>query len=89
MKLPVNLRDETELRNAFSYLTRIGVSPKFGTLPIGWYQQIQCSAITILERSGADACRTRGDAVEVLKNGKWGRFASVRELASAANETRW
>ena len=88
MKLPVNFCDESELRSVFSYLTRIGVSPKFGYIPIHWYQQIQCAAISLLERSGAQAVRTRHGIVEVFKNGRWGKFSTIRELASAAMEER-
>ncbi len=85
MTLPVNFSDETELRNVFSYLSKIGVAPKFGSLPIHWYQQIQCHAIELLERSSAHAVRVRSGIVFVLKNGKWGRFSTVRELANEAS----
>lgn len=85
MNLPVNFHDESELRNSFSYLSRIGVAPKFGSIPIGWYQLVQYHAIELLERSGADAVRVRGNLVLVRKNGKWGKFSTVRELADEAN----
>lgn len=32
----------------FSWLSRIGAAPKFGSRPIGWYQMHQCAAIDIL-----------------------------------------
>jgi len=46
----VNLTDaiwqnDRLLRNAFSWLTRVGVAPKFGTLPIAYYQEDQIKAI--------------------------------------------
>ena len=41
--------NETKLRNAFSWLTRIGAGRKFGSLPIGWYQQHQCACLDILK----------------------------------------
>lgn len=37
--------DDNKLRRIFSWLTRIGAAPKFGTLPIAYYQQDQCKAI--------------------------------------------
>lgn len=40
------------LKRVFSWLTRIGVSPKFGSRPIGWYQIHQCHAIDELIRLG-------------------------------------
>lgn len=42
--------DDNKLRNVFSWLTRIGAAHKFGSLPIGWYQQHQCNAIEYLEK---------------------------------------
>ncbi len=52
---PVNLGkiiwgDDTQLRKAFSWLTRIGVAPKFGSMPIAYYQQDQVKAIETIER---------------------------------------
>lgn len=41
--------DDTKLRRVFTWLTRIGAAPKFGTLPIVYYQQDQCDAIDALE----------------------------------------
>lgn len=42
--------DDNLLRRAFTWLTRIGVAPKFGTLPIAYYQQDQCKAIEEIEK---------------------------------------
>jgi hypothetical protein len=41
--------DDSKLRRVFSWLTRIGAAPKFGDLPIGYYQQDQCKAIEAIE----------------------------------------
>jgi hypothetical protein len=41
--------NETKLRNAFSWLTRIGAGPAFGSRPIGWYQMHQCAALDIIK----------------------------------------
>lgn len=42
---------EDDLRACFSWLTRIGVSPKFGTLPIQYYQQHQIAAMNAIEKA--------------------------------------
>lgn len=36
---------EAYLRQAFSWLARIGACPKFGSRPIGWYQMHACAAL--------------------------------------------
>lgn len=36
-------------KKLFPYLTRVGISPKFGSRPIGWYQKHQICAIERLE----------------------------------------
>lgn len=41
--------DDNKLRAIFSWLTRIGAAPKFGTLPIAYYQADQCKAIDALK----------------------------------------
>lgn len=41
--------DDNKLRAVFSWLTRIGAAPAFGSRPIGWYQQHQCAAIEYLK----------------------------------------
>ncbi len=50
MKLKDCFLDDNKLRQVFSWLTRIGAAPKFGSRPIGWYQQHQCAAIEYLEK---------------------------------------
>jgi hypothetical protein len=42
---------DSYLKQAFSWLTRIGVAPKFGTAPIGYYQERQCNALKFLEKA--------------------------------------
>lgn len=41
--------DDNKLRRVFSWLTRIGAAPKFGSVCIAYYQQDQCKAIADLE----------------------------------------
>jgi hypothetical protein len=48
MKLEKAFNDDKKLRAIFSWLTRIGAAHKFGSLPIGWYQQHQCACIEYL-----------------------------------------
>lgn len=44
MNIKIDWFKETEIRRLFSWQTRSGIAPKFGTRPIGWYQQHQCAA---------------------------------------------
>jgi 8-oxo-dGTP pyrophosphatase MutT (NUDIX family) len=37
--------NEAKLRRVFTWLTRLGMTPAFGSVPIGWYQQAQFEAI--------------------------------------------
>lgn len=53
--IPPNWSDEKSIRKVFSWLTRIGAAPKFGSRPIGWYQQHQCKAIEIIQKRCTDA----------------------------------
>jgi len=93
MKIPVNFHNETELRNAFSWLTRIGLAPKFGTLPIGYYQQDQCRAIDLLERRacGVSAKLRCHDGIvqaQEKPGGKWFDLGSVFLLSRIIDEER-
>jgi len=45
--------NEAKLKRAFSWLTKIGLAPKFGTVPIHYYQQEQIAAIDKLKALAA------------------------------------
>ena len=45
MQIPVDFTNDREIRAAFTWLTRSGIGPRFGSRPIGWYQQSQCEAL--------------------------------------------
>lgn len=47
---------EWALRKAFNWLTRTGAGRRFGSMPIGWYQQHQIAALDVLH----DAATKRG-----------------------------
>ena len=34
--------DDATLKRVWSWQTRVGIAPKFGSMPIGWYQCSQC-----------------------------------------------
>lgn len=57
MKTPLicNKTDVSDayLKRFFSWLTRIGAAPKFGSCNISHYQQRQCVALSWLEQSEA------------------------------------
>lgn len=38
MKYPIDWNSDKEIRKLYSYQARIGIAPKFGSRPIGWYQ---------------------------------------------------
>jgi hypothetical protein len=69
--------DERKLRNAFSWLARIGAAPKFGSLPIAYYQQDQVRAIDAIK---AAAQRKHID-VKWVRYAARGRYAGGRILA--------
>lgn len=60
----------TDHAKLFAWLTRNGMGVRFGSRPIGWYQQHQCAALdyiaTLCKRVGADptCVRVRGGNVE-------------------------
>ena len=41
--------DDKALGRFFAWQTRIGIAPKFGSMPIHYYQQDQCKAIDAIE----------------------------------------
>jgi hypothetical protein len=48
MNYPIDWTKDGEIKRLFAYQTRIGVAPKFGTRPIGYYQQDQDHAYTVI-----------------------------------------
>lgn len=52
LNLDTAFSDDAMLRRVFSWLTRVGGSPAFGSRPIAWYQIHQCHAIDILKGLG-------------------------------------
>lgn len=78
--------DDNKLRRVFAWLTRIGASPKFGSRPIGWYQQHQCAAIEYLGKHrfcGSVPLRCRNGAIESKQGTKW-----ISEITAQALYTR-
>lgn len=45
---------ERRLRNAFAWLSRIGIGRHFPGMPIGWYQQHQVCGLDEIDRRAAD-----------------------------------
>ena len=48
MNPKINWNDDQDIKRVFSYQTRMGLAPKFGSLPISWYQQHQCEINDLL-----------------------------------------
>lgn len=76
MKYPIDWNNDKSIRDVFSYQTRIGIAPKFGSRPIAWYQSIQCSAHDMIcklaEAAGAEGgfdVRKRGYQIEARIEG--------------------
>lgn len=79
--------NESALRNAFSWLTRIGAAPAFGSRPIGWYQQQQCFALDILKEHAGDVAelRCRAGVIERKDSGRWVRVCTATALFDASD----
>lgn len=75
--------DDAMLKRAFSWLSRIGAAPKFGSRPISWYQIHQCHAIDTLRSLGIHnpVCK---DGV-ISERGQRGQFITVELLFSEAD----
>lgn len=80
--------DDRKLRRVFSWLTRIGASPKFGSRPIGWYQIHQCHAMEILKASAGESAPLRckyGNIQARTVPGRWVTLMSAIELFQQAD----
>ena len=51
MELPINWADDRQVRAVFTWQTRIGGAPTFGSRPIGWYQSHQCHAYDVIREA--------------------------------------
>lgn len=61
MNMNVSWIDQNGLRKLFSYMTRIGVSRKFGSVPIAWYQGHMCHAIDIIKEKANKFPKWKGE----------------------------
>ena len=85
-----------ELGKVFSYLTKIGISPKFGTRPISWYQLHQCNAIKyikdiIISLSGNGNIKVKKGClyIQISENHKWKQIGSINNIYDIVdNKTR-
>jgi len=73
MKLDFNyiFTDENITRKVFTWFSRIGAAPKFGSRPIGWYQSHMCHTIDVLRErvgGGERELRCKGGVVEVRES---------------------
>lgn len=85
----VNLGDsnlwsnESALKKAFTWLTRIGATPNWGSVNIHYYQQEQCKAIDAIHAACTDKgikpgwTRLRRGVIQVFSEGKWVPVARV------------
>lgn len=76
-------QDDSMLRRVFSWLSRIGASPKFGSRPIAWYQIHQCHAIDTLRAMGIYNPVCKGGVI--CERGQHGQFITVETLFNEAD----
>lgn len=72
-------KDDNKLRKAFSWLTRIGAAPKFGGMPIAYYQEEQIKAL--------DKIKLFADLKRI--NVEWVRYRNGHILAWDADKNKW
>jgi len=65
MNIKIDSSDQ-ELRKLFSWQARVGIAPKFGSRPIGWYQIHHCNVhkflLKMAEKVGSyEATMRKGD----------------------------
>ena len=60
MKIPVDWSDERALRALFVWQARLGLAPRFGTLPIAFYQAEQSDAYNALKFLAEWHCKQTG-----------------------------
>jgi len=76
------------LRQVFAWLARIGACPKFGSRPIGWYQQHAMCALNQLEHSKACGFPVRCHRGMIQYKptiGAWQNVFTATELYSVAD----
>lgn len=79
--------EDEYLRQAFSWLARIGACPKFGSRPIGWYQIHAYAALKHLESGKAAGFPVRckhGMIQSKPTIGRWFDIINVRDLYDIA-----
>lgn len=84
LKLSEVWKDDRMLKRVFSWLSRIGAGPRFGSRPISWYQIHQCMCIDILKEAGIETPIVRNGVVKdaTIK----GPFILVGELYNQADK---
>lgn len=84
---------EDDLRKTFSWLTRVGVGVKFGSRPIGWYQQHQMCAIEEIEKVAAthgvgesfEVAARRGEILVKKPGFGWVAVGTIQNIFAAAD----
>lgn len=86
IKLSEAFKTDENTKRVFSWLTRIGSAPKFGSRPIGWYQIHQCVCIDILREKQADFARCKNGMIQTRQGGKWADIMSADTLFRLADD---
>lgn len=81
----------TDLRVLFPWLTRARMGRRFGSVPIGWYQQHQCAALNYIANiARANRCdptrvRVRNGHVFAARGKDWVRILDCSTVFRAAD----
>ena len=54
MRLNVNWNDEAQVKRLFTWMSKSGMAPRFGSRPVGWFQVHMDHAIKLLEKALKD-----------------------------------
>jgi hypothetical protein len=77
-------KNDQDLGRAFRWLSRIGAAPKFGTLPIAWYQAHMCACIDVLKPYTYVRCRY--GVIQGRALGKWTDVITPSRLYDVADK---
>lgn len=79
--------EDQDIKRAFTWLARTGIGVRFGSRPIGWYQQHNMAALDAIEaaakREGGDLSRVSVRGGEVYAGSK--HLGSVQSFYDAAD----
>ena len=76
LRIPIDWGSDDQIRRLFSWQTRVGLAPKFGTCSIHHYQNSQMDVYKALEKVGKGTLQVRNGVVFVGEK----RAGTVRSI---------